>query len=116
MIAIRSGFGQIGTTGGLLIGGVLGSLVGIKEAFFIAGLVGVGLTLIIYLPHRVMAQRRGRTAWSEAIASGARRRHARAAADAARFEGVVYGRNVGPVTGAAVAGLTVASPTDEEDA
>jgi MFS family permease len=115
LISIRSGFGQMGTTGGLLIGGVLGSTLGIKEAFFVAGAIGIGLSLLIYLPHRAMAARRGRAAWSEAIASGAGRRHARAVADAARYEGVGYVGRGAPVTGAAAEELTLAPAGMEEE-
>lgn len=115
MIAIRGGFGQVGTTAGLLVGGALGSLVGIKEAFLVAGLLGIGLTLLIYLPQRVKAEQRGRAAWSEALAAGAGRRHARAAAEAARREGVILGRTVGPVAGAAGAELSVDASAGEKE-
>ena len=133
MIAIRAGFGQIGVTCGLLIGGGLGSLLGIREAFLIAGLIGIGLTTSIYLPHRVAALRRSRTAWSAAIAGGACRRDARVLANLAMLGeelceepvlqpmpvaagGVGYTRNVAAVAGAAAAELTLAPAGQEEEA
>ncbi len=133
MIAIRAGFGQMGVTGGLLIGGVLGSLLGVREAFFVAGLIGIGLTALIYLPHRVAALRRARAAWETAIDGGACRREARALADMAMLGGdpceyarpqavpiarggVGYGRSVVPVPDAVSAELTLAQAGLEEEA
>lgn len=83
MIAIRAGFGQMGTTGGLLIGGVLGSVAGVRQAFLIAALMGIGLTGVIYLFHLLAARRRGREAWAAAIDGGACRRDARTLARSA---------------------------------
>lgn len=57
LITIRVGFGQIGATGGLLVGGVLGSMLGITRVFVVAGVAGVALALLIYLPHRAMVAR-----------------------------------------------------------
>lgn len=133
MIAIRAGFGQIGVTSGLLIGGVLGSLIGIKSAFLVAGLLGIGLTALIYLPHRVAAGRRRQAAWSAAIAGGACRRDARALANLAMLGGeareelqpqtvpvaaggVGYVWSSAPIAGAASAELTLASAGQEEEA
>lgn len=80
LISLRAGFGQMGTTGGLLLGGILGAALGITRLFLVAGLVGIGLTLAIYVPYRVGAGRRGRAARAAAVAAGARRREAKAAA------------------------------------
>jgi MFS family permease len=104
LLAIRSGFGQIGATVGLLVGGVLGSAVGIREAFLVAGFVGIGLTLIIFLPHRVASVRRAQAVWEAALAGGACRRDARALADAALCGGDVAGELIPVPVPAAASG------------
>ncbi len=84
LIAVRSGFGQMGITAGFLLGGVLGATLGITQLFLVAGLVGIGLTLVLYLPYRIAAERRAKAARAAAVAAGARRREAReVAAEAA---------------------------------
>jgi hypothetical protein len=84
LIAVRAGFGQMGITAGFLLGGVLGAALGITQLFLVAGLAGIGLTLVIYLPYRAAAGRRAKAARAAAVASGARRVEAReAAAEAA---------------------------------
>lgn len=80
LISVRAGFGQIGTTAGFMIGGVLGGALGIPRAFLVAGLAGIALTLAIYAPYRLRANRRAKAARVAAVASGATRRAARAAA------------------------------------
>jgi predicted MFS family arabinose efflux permease len=80
LIAVRAGFGQMGITAGFLIGGVLGEALGITRLFLVAGLAGIGLTLVIYLPYRAAADRRARAARAAAVESGARRVEARKAA------------------------------------
>lgn len=64
MIALRAGFGQMGGTGGLLLGGVLGEVVGITRMFLVGGLTLVGLSLVIYLPYRIGAARRVQPVWA----------------------------------------------------
>jgi MFS family permease len=84
LIAVRAGFGQMGVTAGFLIGGVLGEALGITRLFLVAGLAGIGFTLVIYLPYRAAADRRARVARAAAVESGARRVDARkVAAEAA---------------------------------
>ncbi len=80
LIAVRAGFGQMGITAGFLLGGVLGAALGITRLFLVAGLAGIGLTLVIYLPYRAAADRRARAARAAAVESGARRVDARKAA------------------------------------
>ncbi len=87
LIAVRAGFGQMGGTGGLLIGGVLGETLGIARLFMVAGLLMVGLGLIIYIPYRLGAARRARAAWSAAMAGGSTRVLARKAANEAAIAG-----------------------------
>ena len=87
LIAVRAGFGQIGSTVGLALGGVLGEVLGITRLFLVAGLVGIGLTVAIYLPYRLGAARRAQAAWTAAMATGARRATARAAAREAAIGG-----------------------------
>ncbi len=88
LIALRSGFGQLGAAVGLLLGGVLGEALGITRLFLVAGLAVVGLSLIIYVPYRIAARRRARTAWTTATASGATRVTARRAAREAALGGM----------------------------
>jgi MFS family permease len=84
LIAVRAGFGQMGITTGFLLGGVLGAALGITRLFLVAGLVGIGLTLALYLPYRMAAERRARAVRAAAVAAGASRCEAReAAAEAA---------------------------------
>jgi len=64
LIAVRAGFGQMGATAGFLLGGILGDALGILRLFLVAGLVGVGLCLAIYVPYRVGAARRAKAAWA----------------------------------------------------
>jgi MFS family permease len=92
LISLRAGFGQMGTTGGLLLGGILGAAVGITRLFLVAGVAGIGLTLVIYLPHRMGAARRARAARVAAVEAGARRTEARVAGvEAAMGTGTDFG-------------------------
>ncbi len=87
MIALRAGFGQMGGTGGLLLGGVLGQSLGIARLFLVAGVAVVVLVLAIYLPYSLGARQRARTAWTAALDDGATRSRARKAAREAAFAG-----------------------------
>lgn len=87
LIALRAGFGQMGGTGGLLLGGVLGQVLGITRLFLIAGVAVFGLSLLIYVPYMVGADRRARAAWTAAMASGSSRASARKAARQAAIAG-----------------------------
>jgi MFS family permease len=60
-IAVRTGFGQVGVAGGYLLGGALGAEMGITRLFLVAGVAGVVVALVIYLPHAVAARRARRT-------------------------------------------------------
>ena len=87
LIALRSGFGQLGVAAGLVIGGFLGAQIGIKQAFLVAGAATIVIGLIIYIPYRLGASRRARTAWRAAMASGATRSAARQMAQEAAYAG-----------------------------
>ena len=87
LISLRTGLGQIGTTAGFLVGGVLGDQLGIVRAFLVAGVAVIGLALLVYLPYRVGAGRRAQQAWDAAMASGERRVVARRAAAEAAIAG-----------------------------
>jgi MFS family permease len=84
LISLRAGFGQLGIASGFLLGGALGATLGITRVFLVSGLIGIGLTLALYLPYRVAADRRARVVRAAAVAAGATRCEAReAAAEAA---------------------------------
>ena len=89
LISIRAGFGQMGATGGLLIGGVLGSQLGITRLFVVAGIAAIVLALVIYLPGQWVAQRRARWVWTAAMERGVRRVTARALAEETAVAGYV---------------------------
>ena len=57
IIAIRAGFGQIGTTLGLVLGGYLGSTLGIRELFLISGLAAALLAVATFVPYGVGLRR-----------------------------------------------------------
>lgn len=80
LISLRAGFGQMGATGGLLLGGILGETVGILRLFLLAGVAGIVMTLVIYVPYRAAAARRANAAWAATLHSGATRAAARVAA------------------------------------
>ena len=62
LLAIRAGFGQVGTTTGFLLGGALGEALGIRMGFLTAGLAVLVTSLAIYLPYRLGAGRRAAAA------------------------------------------------------
>lgn len=104
LIAVRAGFGQMGVTGGYMLGGVLGAQVGITRLFLVAGAAGIVLALLIYLPHRLAAARRARTTFQAATQSGLTRVRARELADHAALAG---GRNWPGVASAALSSEAV---------
>jgi MFS family permease len=57
IISIRAGFGQIGTTVGLLLGGYLGSALGIKSSFLVCGVAAALASLVVFLPYAVSLRR-----------------------------------------------------------
>ncbi len=87
LIAVRAAFGQMGATAGLLLGGFVGEALGVVEAFLVAGVAAVGLSVLIYVPHAIGAGRRSREAWNTAMESGSTRALARKAAREAALAG-----------------------------
>ena len=61
LIAVRSGFGQMGAAGGFLLGGALGSAFGIPRVFLLIGLMALVLAGVIYAPYAVGARRTAAT-------------------------------------------------------
>ena len=59
LIALRAGFGQLGGTLGLLVGGAVGSIVGVTPLFRIVGAAMIVLSLPLFLSYRA-AVRKGR--------------------------------------------------------
>ena len=57
LIAVRAGFGQMGAAGGFLLGGALGSIIGIPRVFMLIGVLSIGLTCLIYIPYAVRVRR-----------------------------------------------------------
>ncbi|MCX8032207.1 MAG: MFS transporter [Thermoleophilia bacterium] len=109
LIAVRAGFGQVGSTGGLLLGGSVGEALGITQSFLLAGLLAVGLSMLIYVPYHVGVRRRLRDAWSQAVAAGATRVDARHMAEQAALAGR-------PELGSVVAGLGSREPVEAREA
>jgi MFS family permease len=104
MIAVRAGFGQMGVTGGFLLGGVLGEGLGVTRSFLVAGVAGIGVTLAIYAPYSFRAARRAKATWAATVATGATRREANVAArEAALGIGLDIGRAWASAEAAAVA-------------
>jgi MFS family permease len=87
IIALRTGFGQLGVTAGYFLGGLLGAELGITRLFFVAGIATIAISLAIYIPHRMSASRRAKNAWATAVESGATRSAARQMAQEAAFSG-----------------------------
>ncbi|MCE5254927.1 MAG: MFS transporter [Actinomycetia bacterium] len=87
LIAVRAGFGQMGATGGLLLGGVVGEALGEVEAFLVAGVAAIAVSLLIYVPHVIGAGRRSRAAFNAAVEGGSTRASARRAAKEAALAG-----------------------------
>jgi hypothetical protein len=114
LIALRSGFGQLGLTAGLVVGGALGEGLGIKRLFVVAGVATIVIGLIIYLPYRSGAGRRARTAWAAAVATGAKRTVALQRAREAAWTGVVLsGPAAAGAAGAGAAAAAWAAAADE---
>ncbi len=67
LLAIRGGFGQIGSATGFLLGGFVGQALGIRTAFLFAGVAVLATSVAIYVPYRLGAGRR-------ALAAGAAQR------------------------------------------
>lgn len=87
LIAVRAGFGQMGVTGGYLLGGALGARLGITQLFLVAGIAGIALSLVIYLPHQASSRRRARATFHQATEQGLTRVQARELADHAALVG-----------------------------
>ena len=109
LIALRSGFGQLGVAAGLVAGGILGAKLGIKQAFFVAGAATIVIGLIIYIPYRLGASRRARTAWSAAMDAGATRSTARNLAREAAYNGAAITSGGPGVPGAGTAAWAAAA-------
>ncbi len=75
LIALRSGFGQLGLTAGLVVGGLLGAKIGINQAFFVAGAATIVIGLIIYIPYRLGASRRAPDRLERGHAGGGHAEH-----------------------------------------
>jgi MFS family permease len=88
LISLRSGFGQLGAAVGLVVGGLLGAKIGIKPAFFAAGAAVIVIATVVYLPYRLGASRRAKSAWDAALEAGATRSRARLAAQEAAYSGL----------------------------
>ncbi len=81
LLAIRGGFGQVGSTTGFLIGGFVGQWLGIRTAFMAAGVATMVACLLIYIPYELGTIRRARAARAAARGAGGAGA-ARAAAEA----------------------------------
>jgi MFS family permease len=57
IIAVRTGFGQMSSAAGLLLGGVLGAALGEQRLFVAIGVVAMVLCLVIMLPYRSAMRR-----------------------------------------------------------
>ncbi len=88
LITLRAGFGQLGVATGLVLGGVVGAQIGIKPAFFVAGAATIVIGMGIYLPYRLSAGSRARSARTAALEAGATRTTARQAAQEAAYSGL----------------------------
>jgi MFS family permease len=82
LLAIRGGFGQVGSTIGFLVGGFVGQWLGVRTAFLVAGLAIIVVSLAIYTPYGVGIARRARMARGAAAVAEAAR--GAAAAEATR--------------------------------
>jgi hypothetical protein len=74
---------------GYLLGGLLGAELGILRLFFVAGVATILTGLVIYVPYRLSASRRAKTAWATAVEAGARRSTARQMAHEAALSGIM---------------------------
>ncbi len=66
LLAIRAGLGQVGTTTGFLLGGLLGEVIGIRTGFLVAGLAIMVTGLAIYVPYSIGVRRRAALADEQA--------------------------------------------------
>jgi MFS family permease len=57
IIAVRTGFGQMSSSAGLLLGGVVGGALGEQRVFVVIGVVALVLCLAIMLPYRSAMRR-----------------------------------------------------------
>ena len=89
----------------------MGEALGIRRAFLVAGLAVMVMSLAIYVPYRIGAGRRARTARQAALASGSRRADAAEAARAAAVGDVPSARPV--ATGDATEAWTMAAEQAE---
>ena len=53
VMAVRAGFGQVGSTAGFLLGGFLGHALGIRPGFMVAGLAVMATSVLIYVSYRL---------------------------------------------------------------
>jgi predicted MFS family arabinose efflux permease len=111
LIAVRSGFGQLGVMVGYLLGGLLGAELGIRQLLFVAGVATILISVVIYVPYRMRASRRAKTAWTTAMEAGARRSTARQIAEQAAFTGIV---TIPGETSAAAWAMAAEAVTTEE--
>lgn len=88
LISLRSSFGQLGATAGLALGGLVGSVVGIKHAFLVSGVAAIAIAFAVFIPYRLGASRRARAAWNAATEAGATRSTARHLAREAAYTGM----------------------------
>jgi MFS family permease len=51
IITMRTGLGQLAVTAGLLAGGVLGEVLGVRPLFLVAGVSVASLSLLVFLPY-----------------------------------------------------------------
>jgi MFS family permease len=59
LISIRTGLGQIAITFGLLSGGVLGEVLGVRALFLFAGVSSAALSVLVFLPYWVGVRQSG---------------------------------------------------------
>jgi MFS family permease len=118
LISLRSGFGQLGAATGLVVGGLVGARVGIQPAFFVAGTATIVMAMVLYLPYRLGATRRAKSAWGAALDAGATRSRARLAAQEAAYSGLAssLGGPAAAGSGAAAWAAAAAEAVEEADA
>jgi MFS family permease len=112
LIALRSSFGQLGVAGGFVIGGLVGQEIGVKPAFWVTGGATIVIGLLIYVPYRLGASRRRRSAWTAATQAGARRNVARQLAHQAAFSGLAMASGGLGAPGAGTAGWAAAEAAE----
>ncbi len=80
----------MGATAGLLLGGFVGEALGVVEAFLVAGVAAVGLSVLIYVPHAIGA---GLPAIAESLNTAMESGSTRALARKAAREAALAGRH-----------------------